>query len=477
MSVLKAPDQSHAPAIPPAWLDRLLRLDRRLLIAVAMPMVIAVGIVDWRTGPEVTIGVAYLFPVVLVSLVASGRQIILLSGLCAVARGVFAVVYSPFDFLLDLVLAFAAFAATGLLISEIRRRHSRTQSHLLELKEQQILKQEVEEHLRELAESSPAAIFTADEQGCILTWNEETRHLFGLPREHPLRGERVSEFLPVLAGALRLNSREEVFRTSIQCQGRRLDGEPFYAQVWFSLYAAASGRKLAVIAVDISDEMREREDQNLRLLADQNRIIAGAVSHEVRNICGAISMAVSKLREAETPDRQQEISTLAGLVDTLLRIASTDLAAKSRTPPAPVSLEDVLGQLYVLVEPSWRECGGSVDFDIAPGTPRVMADPAGLMQVFLNLANNSFRAVQTSRLKQLRFAVRRCGPEVHVVVSDTGAGIAPGVRLFEPFQQEASGIGLGLYVSRAVLRSYGGDLKRDEADSGCAFCVKLPAAV
>ncbi len=477
MSVQTAPDQSQTPPRPLAWLDHLLRLDRRLLIGVALSLAIAVGVLDWRTGPEVAIGAAYLFPVMLLSLVASRRQIVSLSVLCALVRGGFSVSYSPLDFLLRLVLAFAAFAATGLLISEIRRHHSQTQAYLQELKEQQHLKQEVEDHLRELAENSPAAIFTADEHGLILTWNEETRHLFGLPNAHSLRGERVSEFLPVLAGALRLSAREEVFRTSTQCQGRRLDGEPFYAQVWFSLYAAANGRKLAVIAVDISDEMREREEQNLRLLADQNRIIAGAVSHEVRNICGAISMAVSKLRGAETPDRQKEISALAGLVDTLVRIASTDLAAKSRTPPAPVSLEDVLGQLWVLIEPSWRECGGSVKFDIEPGTPRVMADPAGLTQVFLNLANNSHRAVRASPTKQLRFTVRRSGPEVHVVVSDTGVGIAPGVHLFEPFQQHASGVGLGLYVSRAVLRSYGGDLKHDETDSGCAFCVKLPAAV
>ena len=42
---------------------------------------------------------------------------------------------------------------------------------------------------------------------------------------------------------------------------------------------------------------------------------------------------------------------------------------------------------------------------------------------------------------------------------DSGPGIAAPERLFQPFQQGAEGTGLGLYISRAVLRSYGGDLR------------------
>jgi C4-dicarboxylate-specific signal transduction histidine kinase len=76
----------------------------------------------------------------------------------------------------------------------------------------------------------------------------------------------------------------------------------------------------------------------------------------------------------------------------------------------------------------------------------------------------------------LKFVARRVGTEVHVLVSDTGAGTAPGARLFEPFQSSATGVGLGLYVSRAVLRNQGGDLKHEETAAGCTFCVKLPVA-
>jgi signal transduction histidine kinase len=457
-------------------LDFLLGLDPRRVLPLALVMVSGVALLDWRVGPDVTLGTLYLVPVVLAAIAATRVQILLLALVCATLRGFFSTVNSPAEFVLRYLLGFVAYSATGLLIAEILKHHARMRVHVHELREQQKRKQELEEHLRELAESSPAAIFTADEQGCVLTANEETRHLFGLPPGQALRGERAGRFLPVLEGALRLDPQSGVFRTSTECQGRRLNDEPFFAQVWFSLYGGTFGRRLAVIAVDISDEVREREDQNLELLAKHNRIIAGAVSHEVRNICGAINLAVNNLKGSAGPAREAALETLGSLTDALARIASADLAVKTRAPLAPVNLAEVIGQLRVLIEPVWRECGGVVEFALEAELPRVLADPAGLTQVFLNLANNSLRAVRECSVKRLALKVARHGREVHIRFADSGSGIPLEARLFEPFQQQAAGIGLGLYVSRAVLRTYGGDLKHEPSASGCVFCVKLPAA-
>ena len=56
---------------------------------------------------------------------------------------------------------------------------------------------------------------------------------------------------------------------------------------------------------------------------------------------------------------------------------------------------------------------------------------------------------------------------------DTGPGIAAPERLFEAFQPGADGSGLGLYVSRAVVRGYGGDLRFEPAESGSCFVVEV----
>jgi two-component system sensor kinase FixL len=52
-------------------------------------------------------------------------------------------------------------------------------------------------------------------------------------------------------------------------------------------------------------------------------------------------------------------------------------------------------------------------------------------------------------------------------------GIASPYELFKPFQPGANSTGLGLYVSRAILRSFGGELKFEPRGRGCCFAVSL----
>ncbi|HEY6822884.1 MAG TPA: ATP-binding protein, partial [Steroidobacteraceae bacterium] len=65
---------------------------------------------------------------------------------------------------------------------------------------------------------------------------------------------------------------------------------------------------------------------------------------------------------------------------------------------------------------------------------------------------------------------------VRIRFRDSGPGVSNPETLFKPFHPGASSTGLGLYISRAVLKSYGGDLHVEpEAQGGC-FVVQLWAA-
>lgn len=63
---------------------------------------------------------------------------------------------------------------------------------------------------------------------------------------------------------------------------------------------------------------------------------------------------------------------------------------------------------------------------------------------------------------------------VVVRFEDTGVGIASSENLFRPFQRFASVGGLGLYVSRAIMRSFGGELAYEGRSAGCCFAVSVP---
>jgi two-component system, LuxR family, sensor kinase FixL len=61
-------------------------------------------------------------------------------------------------------------------------------------------------------------------------------------------------------------------------------------------------------------------------------------------------------------------------------------------------------------------------------------------------------------------------------MEDTGPGISDPQMLFRAFQRDAKATGLGLYVSRALMKSFGGDLSFEPSHHGCCFAIALQSA-
>jgi two-component system, NtrC family, sensor kinase len=118
--------------------------------------------------------------------------------------------------------------------------------------------------------------------------------------------------------------------------------------------------------------------------------------------------------------------------------------------------------------------------------PRIVIDGQGvargsrakLHQVIVNLIRNAAEAAGANGAVEV--TVRTSGAAAQVIVSDTGAGIAPASRdrLFEPFfTTKPTGTGLGLAVSRAIARAHGGDIAIMESGAGGAcFTLNIPLA-
>jgi PAS domain S-box-containing protein len=430
---------------------------------------------------DVSLGLLYILPVVIAATVCSRLEVVGVALLAASFRHLFIPILTPHESALRFLLAFAAYLSAGLVVVEMARNRRLAEAHAEELETETKLRTEAQEHLRQLAESSPAAIFTTDERGVLLTYNRAAVDMFGMDSSASI-GERpnAGDFLPVLRDALKLEMRASGFRTAAQCTGRRDNGEPFIAQVWFSIYESPAGRRLAAIAVDSSEDVREREERNLRHVLDNNRIIAGAVSHEIRNVCGAISMVYSNLQRDRARygglESAEDFRALGSLAEGLGKIASSDLQARVKRTISPVPLQEVLDDIRVVVEPPWIEADGAVRWIVPQDLPPVFVDPFGLTQAVLNLAQNSLRAVQNRPVKELTFEVTRQGRQVAIAVSDSGPGIKNPTHLFEPFQEASEQTGLGLYVSRALLRSFGGDLKYEPEGGRCRFVAYLLTA-
>jgi signal transduction histidine kinase len=214
----------------------------------------------------------------------------------------------------------------------------------------------------------------------------------------------------------------------------------------------------------------------LQQLMKGNRIAAAAVSHEVRNLCGAISLICSSLRDRHNLTQDEDFQALLNLIDGLEWIASMDLQLRTQDMPDQVSLQQVLDDLRIVIEPDWREMSGRVCWKLPASLPVVLAERHGLLQAFLNLAQNSHRAVQDCAVRELTICVAVEEQTARISFRDTGPGIAAPEHLFKPFHPGADGTGLGLYVSRALIRSYGGELRFEPQTTGSCFTVEVPVA-
>ena len=447
------------------------------LAGVTLILLGAVIALDYFAGIGISLGVLYVIPMLPAALLMNRWQVLAFGLALSVTRSVVANFPAAPDTALRFLMGWIAYGGTGLFVAELTKRRRMEQDHSQQMAEQERLRQEAEGHLRVLASSSPAAIFTLDEAARILSANEAACELLGFPPPLNLQGIPIRKYLPLLTDALQLESVGHRFRTALQCHGHRESGDPFVAQIWFSIYETSQGRRLAAIAVDCSEETREREEENLRRLHENNRIIAGAVSHEIRNLCGAITLVHSNLLRNGTLGDTDDAHALGSLVQGLERIASADLELRSRRALSLIDPRSVLEQLRIVIEPSWQEADGRIVWRVPAQVPQVFGDSFGLLQALLNLSQNSLRAVEPCAVRELVISAAVTGDRLQIALEDSGPGLPTGQLPFQPFQPGADQVGLGLFVSRAMLRSYGGDLRYDRKDRGpCRFVAELQLA-
>jgi len=132
-----------------------------------------------------------------------------------------------------------------------------------------------------------------------------------------------------------------------------------------------------------------------------------------------------------------------------------------------------LDECRIVIEPTFRDSGMEILWSLEGNLPPIAGDHHGLLQVFLNLAKNSQAAMESTEQKQLK--VTACVEHNSVVVrfEDTGFGIAYPENLFRPFQSGSASTGLGLYVSRAILKSFGAEITYEPRSEGCCFAVTI----
>lgn len=464
----RRPDMATTDASPQSGSRYRLRI-----LFLAVVQLGAVGLLESLFHLEYSLGVFYVFPVMTAAMVLTRAQVLASAAFCAWFRSFFVPELVPIEYWLRFIMAFLAYSGAGLLVCEVNRNRRRLSAAYTHLQYEQQRRHQAEHQLRILAESSPAAIVTLNGRCEVLAANSSAHELFGYSTENPLVGQALAEHVPVFAAALRAGQSKRV-KASTASWAKRADGTLFPVMTWFSTYTENEERYLAGILVDVSEDVRERERENFRHIYYNNRLTASAVSHEVRNLCLALRVVASNLGKRPDIDGTADFSALTALIENLTRLSSFELRKTLGSSAAKADIRAVIEQWQLIVEPDWADVGGEIERDIASQPLLAHADSHTLLQVLLNLSQNSLRALQDSEERKLVVRARGEGKRIHIDFIDSGPGIADPSNLFQPFKDGSSGTGLGLYISRNLVRSFAGELVFVPSAKGCYFQITLP---
>jgi two-component system NtrC family sensor kinase len=243
---------------------------------------------------------------------------------------------------------------------------------------------------------------------------------------------------------------------------------------------------VVVVMTDITDAaLLQAKLAHAEKMATIGRLVSG-VAHEVNNPLAAILGFTDLLLENPDvpPTAREDLQIILQETQRTKEIVQ-DLLTFARQRPTqkePVNVNGVLRQTIKLRSYDFSSHGVEVSEEFEENLVATLGDAQQLQQVFLNILNNAYDAIQESgNHGRIRIRTRRAEDDIEVAFIDNGTGVADPERIFDPFfttKQAGKGTGLGLSICYGIVRAHGGEILcwNNEAESGTTFVVRLPAA-
>jgi len=349
---------------------------------------------------------------------------------------------------------------------------------------------------KSLVESAEDTIFNVDAKGEILSINRYGAKLLGYT-PHGIVGKHLTSIFAGGAGDKIFQQVNEVFSTTVGLRATHevaIGDKDFYLNLNLTpIREDDHVHSVLIIAHDVT-ATRKMEEQLYftEKLASLGQLAAG-VAHEINNplaiILGYTDMLLEK---AEGKPKDQKI------LQTIIRQGLNckkiveNLMTFARAPEKVQYDTDVNRNIDLVMEVVRNTLlTKKVEYhlDLAENLPRVQGDAAQLQQVFMNLVTNAIKAMPDGGRLTISTRVPADGRKVQILFVDTGIGIKKDhlPKIFDPFfttGKVGEGTGLGLSVSYAIIKKFGGTIMcasraQEEAageESGTTFTLTLPVA-
>jgi PAS domain S-box-containing protein len=247
---------------------------------------------------------------------------------------------------------------------------------------------------------------------------------------------------------------------------------------------------------DLTERLRAETEaqQHREQLAHVSRLLtvgemAAGIAHEINQPLSAIAtyaQACSRMLSgkagggADVLDALSKIGTQARRAGEVIQRLRTFIR-KQEGERVRLDVNDLVRDVLKLAETDSREHDVGIVAQLADDPPAIQADRVQIQQVLLNLLRNAMESMRDAGPAEDPVVVTTtfAGDSVEIAVRDRGAGVSETIEkeLFQPFfTTKAGGLGMGLSISRSIVRSHGGRLGfTRNADRGTTFRLTLPA--
>jgi signal transduction histidine kinase len=250
---------------------------------------------------------------------------------------------------------------------------------------------------------------------------------------------------------------------------------------------------MLAVAIGHQSALALEETRYYQAMVQAERLAAvgqtiAAISHHIKNILQGLRSG-SELLQMGLADENRELLHHGAKVVEKNQRRIYDLVmdmlnySKEREPALEATnLAEVVADVMEMVDARIKHASITLEVRCDAGIPPLLIDPEGLHRALLNVVSNAVDALDSheSPLLAVSTSLEHSGQWVQIVVADNGVGIPPEkqAEIFKPFvsSKGSRGTGLGLPVSRKILREHGGDLLvQSQPGKGSKFVLRLPA--
>lgn len=209
-------------------------------------------------------------------------------------------------------------------------------------------------------------------------------------------------------------------------------------------------------------------------LVRRKRFIAD-VAHELRTPLTIASLRLESLPETEQKkDLQRIVRRISDMIAQMLDVERLSLAEQQQR--SPIDLSKLASDVVAEMAPMAMAAGYDISLDAPPSPVIVEGDPHALSRALANLVGNAVAHGRGRGEIKVRVGAWRT-----IDVIDEGPGVPNSMRdtVFEPFSRERwdrDGCGLGLHLTREIMRAHGGDASLLRTSRGAAFRLEFAAA-